>query len=111
MNCAFSPDDKLLATASAKNIVRIWDVESGTELAAIAGHTGLVEHVAFNPAGSGLLTASHDGTARLWDVDGVLTTTRQPSLPSAFAQFSPDGTRVVTGDPSLAFGMSRAAAR
>ena len=98
LNCAFSPDDKLLATASAKNIVRIWDVETGTEFAAIAGHTGLVEHVAFNPDGSGLLTASHDGTARLWDVDGVLTTTLSQRYPPSFAEFSPDGRRVVIGD-------------
>ena len=98
MNCAFSPDDKLLATASANNVVRVWDVETGTESAAIAGHTGLVEHVAFNPDGSRLLTASHDGTARLWDVDGVLTTTLRQRYPPAFAEFSPDGKRVVTGD-------------
>jgi WD40 repeat protein/class 3 adenylate cyclase len=98
MNCAFSPDDRLLATASMQNVVRVWDVESGTEFAAIPGHRGLVEHVAFSPDGSRLLTASHDGTARLWDVDGVLTTTLRHQYPPTFAVFSPNGTRVVTGD-------------
>jgi WD40 repeat protein len=97
MNCAFSADDKLLATASLDNVVRLWDVESASEFAVIPGHRGLVEHVAFSPDGNQLLTASHDGTARLWDVDGVLTTTLRHERPPILAAFSPDGTHVLTG--------------
>ena len=97
MNGAFSPDDRLFATASMHGMVRIWDVESGSLFAVIRGHSGMVEHVEFSPDGSRLLTASHDGTARLWDIDGVLTTTLRHRHPPTFAVFSPDGTRVVTG--------------
>jgi WD40 repeat protein/class 3 adenylate cyclase len=97
INGAFSPDDRLFATASMYGVVRIWDVESGSLFGALRGHSGLVEHVEFSPDGSRLLTASHDGTARLWDIDGVLTTTLRHRRPPTFASFSPDGVRIVTG--------------
>jgi len=97
INSAFSPDDRLLATASMHGAVRIWDVERGSPVAIIRGHGGLVEHVEFSPDGRRLLTASHDGTARLWDIDGVLITTLRHRRSPTFAAFSPDGARVVTG--------------
>ena len=75
VNSAFSPDDRLLATASFDGTVRIWDVERTSLLTTISGHSGFVEHLEFSPVDNSLLTASHDGTARLWDTDGVLTTT------------------------------------
>ena len=62
MNCAFSPDDKLLATVSLDNVVRVWDIENGSLQAVLRGHSGLVEHITFSPDGTRLLTASHDGT-------------------------------------------------
>ena len=89
VTCAFSPDDKLLATASLKNIVRVWDIETATEFAAIPGHAGLIENVAFSPDASRLLTASQDGTARLWDVDGVMTTTLRQRYPPVVRRIQP----------------------
>ena len=75
MNSAFSPDDRLLATASMNGPIRIWDVGRASLFTTITGHRALIEHLEFNPVDSNiLLTASHDGTARLWDVDGILTT-------------------------------------
>ena len=97
MNSAFSPDDRLLATASFDGTVRIWDVERASLLTTISGHSGLVEHLEFSPANNSLLTASHDGTARLWDTDGVLTTTLFHKNPQTFAAFSPDNVHLVTG--------------
>jgi WD40 repeat protein len=40
VNGAFSPDDRLFATASVHGMARIWDVESGALLAVIQGHSG-----------------------------------------------------------------------
>ena len=37
MSCAFSPDDRLLATASLHGVVRIWDTEDGSQFAIIPG--------------------------------------------------------------------------
>lgn len=98
MNSAFSPDDRLLATASMDGIIRIWDVGRGLLLTTITGHSALIEHLEFDPIDSNiLLTASHDGTARLWDIDGILTAVLPHEHPPTFAVFSPDSVFLLTG--------------
>ena len=98
MNSAFSPDDRLLATASIDGPIRIWDVGRASLFATITGHRALIEHLEFSPVDSNiLLTASHDGTARLWDVDGILTTALLHEYPPTFAVFSPDNVHLLTG--------------
>ncbi|MDX8521516.1 nSTAND1 domain-containing NTPase [Mesorhizobium dulcispinae] len=98
MNSAFSPNDRLLATASMNGPIRIWDVGRASLFSTITGHRALIEHLEFNPVDSNiLLTASHDGTARLWDVDGILTTDLMNKYPPTFAVFSPDNVHLLTG--------------
>ena len=64
---AFSPDGRLLATASADRTARLWDPATGECRRTLTGHTGTVRGVAFSPDGRLLATASDDHTARLWD--------------------------------------------
>ena len=39
-SAAFSPDGKLVVTASDDNTAKVWDVATGEEVHTLAGHTG-----------------------------------------------------------------------
>ena len=64
---AFSPDGRLLATASIDNTARLWDPATGDCLRTLTGHTESVYGVAFSPDGRLLATASMDRTTRVWN--------------------------------------------
>ena len=63
----FSPDGQQLATAGADNVVRVWDAETGRELAALSCPDG-VGVVAFSPDGTTLAAGPEDGSIRIWVV-------------------------------------------
>ena len=65
----FSPDGRRLATRSADQIVRVWDIAGGRELAQIDGHKDRVLGMSFSPDGSLLATSSEgdDPAIRCWD--------------------------------------------
>ncbi|WP_007507652.1 MULTISPECIES: WD40 repeat domain-containing serine/threonine protein kinase [Pseudofrankia] len=67
----FSPDERVLATASGRRDVRLWDIgrpDSPTPLGALTGHTDSVVAVKFSPDGRTLATSARDRTVRIWDV-------------------------------------------
>ncbi|MBD3325792.1 hypothetical protein GF339_14500, partial [candidate division KSB3 bacterium] len=64
----FSPDSRLLASASWDRTVKLWNVQTGEELRTLSGHAREVVSVEFSPDDSLLATASWDGMLKLWDV-------------------------------------------
>jgi WD40 repeat protein len=99
----FSPNEKLLATAGQDGMARVWSLSTHRQVGAPIHDVGYrpLHSVAFSPDGSLLLTASEDGTARIWKATqaahrevGVIGSGKEVSINDA--QFSPDGTQIVT---------------
>jgi WD40 repeat protein len=68
----FSPDGRFLATSGGSGAglaqqVRVWNLASGKETGAWAGHRSHVHCVSFSPDGRYLATGGGDATALIWD--------------------------------------------
>jgi WD40 repeat protein/tetratricopeptide (TPR) repeat protein len=102
---AFSPDGRLVVTASEDKTARVWETMTGKSLARMRGHSDIVWCAAFSPDGTLVVTASGDGRARLWraDTGKVVTELRIHAKILGMgwhsvlsAAFSPDGRLVAT---------------
>jgi WD40 repeat protein len=107
---AFSPDSQLLAVAGQDGRVTMWQIPSGTTWGPVLTNTDDVAQngqpralasIAFAPKTNDdrLITASNGGRAVIWNykVGAILATlTPQSGGPMRDAEFSPDGTKVIT---------------
>jgi tetratricopeptide (TPR) repeat protein len=92
----FSPEGKRIVTASQDGTARVWDAQSGQQLAELQ-HGNLVAVISaqFSPDGRRILTVSRDGTAPVWDAQSGQQLTQLGGEVKS-AQFSPDGNRILT---------------
>ena len=96
---AFSPNGKILASASWDKTVRLWNVNTGRLLHTLTGHTNEVLRVAFSPDGQTLVSSDWDGTILIWNPNTrkLKRTLKGHAGGVSSVAFSPDGQTLASG--------------
>ena len=92
------PDGRKAVSGSEDRTLKVWDLEHGSELCTLRGHTDWVVAVTVTSDGQRIVSVSQDKTLRVWDVEAsceLATFTDEGSLNTCAA--CPDGITIVTG--------------
>jgi WD40 repeat protein len=98
---AFSPDGRMLASASDDHTVKLWEVPSGIEIRTLIGHLDTVRAIAFSPNGHWLASASYDKTIKVWDATSgneYRTLQNRTNMPFLAVSFDPESRWIVSVD-------------
>lgn len=95
----FSPDGRLICSASFDKSIKIWDGKTGKFLSTLRGHVQAVYQVCWSSDSRLIVSGSADSTLKVFD---VVNKKLQFDLPGHADQvfavdWSPDGERVVSG--------------
>ena len=69
MAVAFNPNGTILANGFNNNTIKLWNVETKSEILIFQGHNGSIMSVAFNNNGSILASGSEDNSIKLWSIE------------------------------------------
>ncbi|MEG5014507.1 MULTISPECIES: WD40 repeat domain-containing protein [unclassified Microcoleus] len=99
VSVSFSRDGKTLASGSADNTIKLWDVTTGKEIRTLQGHSNSVVSNSFSPDSKILASGSDDNTIKLWDVTTgkEIRTLKGHSKGVLSVSFSPDGKTLASG--------------
>ncbi|MEG4454475.1 AAA-like domain-containing protein [Microcoleus sp. N9_A1] len=93
---SFSPDSKILATATDDNDIKLWQT-NGTLQATLTGHTDKIISAIFNPSSQIVVSASDDQTVKIWQNNGKLMhNLKGHSAKLTSVCLSPDGKIIVS---------------
>ena len=96
----YSPDGKLIATASWDKTIKLWDVETGKLIATLTGHTDSINSIAFSHDSQSLISGSEDKTVKVWNITEkpklIKTLTKHTDSVKAVT-VSPDGNFIASG--------------
>jgi WD40 repeat protein len=93
VNAEFSPDMKIIATASAyrDGLFILYDVETGRELLSLKITTGYVNSIKFSPDGKWVIITEDNGSTKIIDVkSGDIIREHKAEWTDYYAEFSDD---------------------
>jgi len=95
----FSPDARIIASASFDKSVRLWDGKTGQFMARLLGHVQEVYQLAWSADSRLLVSGSADSTLKLWSARKKKLDTDLPGHGDDIyaVDWSPDGQKVVSG--------------
>lgn len=97
--CAvFSPDGKILVAGTTDEVVKVIDVATRREVAALDGHSGTSACAVFSPDGK-IFATSGDSSIKVWDASSFKLLTRLDGHRAGVRTlaFSPDGATLASG--------------
>jgi predicted NACHT family NTPase len=65
---AVSPDGKMLASGSGRGIIKLWELDSQTEICTLEGHSKDITGLIFSPDNQTLVSSSGDTSIKVWAV-------------------------------------------
>ncbi|KAG8122592.1 hypothetical protein E2320_018081 [Naja naja] len=95
----FSPDTRIIASASFDKSIKLWDGRTGKYLTSLRGHVSAVYQIAWSADSRLLVSGSSDSTLKVWDAKMQKLAIDLPGhADEVFAvDWSPDGQRVASG--------------
>jgi Prp8 binding protein len=107
---ALAADNSMVFSGGIDEVIKAWDVRTGTVQYTLTGHTDTISGLKLSPDGTKLLSNAMDNTLRIWDVRPYVSAQQKSRLVGTLSgaqhdfqknllkcAWSPDGSRVSAG--------------